>query len=327
MATRPFGRLLSPHDIALAAAYFASDDSALVTGTVMDLEQYPDRRAAELVARMPPRDQPSFPSATSTSSSTAACLRGLDPRGARRSAAKASSTTTASSAASTPSRRRSDRRACWTRPASRRRCCASRPTSPTPTRTSGARQVERQKAAIDLTVRLGAPHLPDAQRAALSGHDARRRGSRARSRACRRSLDYAERRGVVLCMENHYKDGTWRYPEFAQPEDIFLEILERIDSPSLRRRSTTRRTRPSAATIRLRFLEKVKHRVVSMHASDRYLAPGATLDDLRAADGAAGYAATLRHGETGTGLQRLRRDLPASSPRSASTAGSRSRTA
>ncbi|MEN3338999.1 MAG: hypothetical protein V7647_2675 [Acidobacteriota bacterium] len=41
IATRPFGRLLSPHDIALAAAYFASDDSALITGAVTDLEQYP----------------------------------------------------------------------------------------------------------------------------------------------------------------------------------------------------------------------------------------------------------------------------------------------
>ena len=41
IATRPFGRMLSPHDVALAAAYFASDDSALVTGSVMDLEQYP----------------------------------------------------------------------------------------------------------------------------------------------------------------------------------------------------------------------------------------------------------------------------------------------
>ena len=41
VATRPFGRLLLPQDIAVAAAYFASDDSALVTGTVMDLEQYP----------------------------------------------------------------------------------------------------------------------------------------------------------------------------------------------------------------------------------------------------------------------------------------------
>lgn len=41
LATRPFGRLLAPRDVALAAAYFASDDSALVTGAVMDLEQYP----------------------------------------------------------------------------------------------------------------------------------------------------------------------------------------------------------------------------------------------------------------------------------------------
>ncbi|MPZ17726.1 MAG: SDR family oxidoreductase [Luteitalea sp.] len=39
--TRPFGRLLSPADIAYAAAYFASDASACVTGTVLDLEQYP----------------------------------------------------------------------------------------------------------------------------------------------------------------------------------------------------------------------------------------------------------------------------------------------
>jgi NAD(P)-dependent dehydrogenase (short-subunit alcohol dehydrogenase family) len=41
VATRPFGRLLLPQDIAVAAAYFAADDSALVTGTVMDLEQFP----------------------------------------------------------------------------------------------------------------------------------------------------------------------------------------------------------------------------------------------------------------------------------------------
>jgi NAD(P)-dependent dehydrogenase (short-subunit alcohol dehydrogenase family) len=39
--TRPFGRLLSPRDIALAAVYFASDESECVTGSVLDLEQYP----------------------------------------------------------------------------------------------------------------------------------------------------------------------------------------------------------------------------------------------------------------------------------------------
>lgn len=41
VATRPFGRLLTPGDVAAAAEYFASDAGALVTGTIMDLEQYP----------------------------------------------------------------------------------------------------------------------------------------------------------------------------------------------------------------------------------------------------------------------------------------------
>jgi NAD(P)-dependent dehydrogenase (short-subunit alcohol dehydrogenase family) len=41
LAIMPFGRLLTPGEIALAAAYFASDDSALITGGVLDMEQYP----------------------------------------------------------------------------------------------------------------------------------------------------------------------------------------------------------------------------------------------------------------------------------------------
>jgi NAD(P)-dependent dehydrogenase (short-subunit alcohol dehydrogenase family) len=41
IATRTFGRLLLPRDIAIAAAYFASDDSSLVTGAVLDMEQFP----------------------------------------------------------------------------------------------------------------------------------------------------------------------------------------------------------------------------------------------------------------------------------------------
>jgi NAD(P)-dependent dehydrogenase (short-subunit alcohol dehydrogenase family) len=41
IATRPFGRMLAPADIAYAAAYFASDESECVTGSVLDLEQYP----------------------------------------------------------------------------------------------------------------------------------------------------------------------------------------------------------------------------------------------------------------------------------------------
>jgi sugar phosphate isomerase/epimerase len=163
-----------------------------------------------------------------------------------------------------------------------------------------ARQVERQKAAIDLTVRLGARHcrtLSGQRYPGLSRAD----GIARTVEGITRSLEHAERRGVVLCMENHYKDGTWRYPEFAQPEDIYLEIIGRIDSPHFGVQYD-----PSNAFVGgfdpVRFLEKVKHRVVTMHASDRYLAPGATLDDLKQGDGATGYAAALKHGETGKGL-------------------------
>jgi sugar phosphate isomerase/epimerase len=162
------------------------------------------------------------------------------------------------------------------------------------------RQVERQKAAIDLTVRLGARHCRT-----LSGQrypEMTRADGIARTvDGIQRSLEYAERRGVILCMENHYKDGTWSYPEFAQPEDIFLEIVGRIDSPFFGVQYD-----PSNATVGgfdpITFLDKVKHRVVTMHASDRYLAPGATLDDLKSADGAKGYSDKLKHGETGKGL-------------------------
>ena len=162
------------------------------------------------------------------------------------------------------------------------------------------RQLERQKAAIDLCVTLGIRHCRT-----LSGQ--RHPGvGRAEEIAyavegIQRSLEYAERRGVVLCLENHYKDGAWAWPEFAQAEDVFLEILGRLDAPHLGVQYD-----PSNATVGgydpVRFLEKVKDRVVTMHASDRYLAPGTTLDDLRQADGTLGYTDKLRHGETGRGL-------------------------
>lgn len=162
------------------------------------------------------------------------------------------------------------------------------------------RQVERQKAAIDLTVRLGARHCRT-----LSGqrHEGLTRadGIARTLDGIRRSLEHAERRGVVLCMENHYKDGTWRHPEFAQPEDVFLEIVEQVDSAFFGVQYD-----PSNAWIGgydpIRFLKKVRHRVVTMHASDRSLAPGATMEDLRRSDGATGYAAALRHGEVGQGV-------------------------
>lgn len=40
-AFAPSGRILSPVDVAWAAVYFLSDESALINGAVLDLEQYP----------------------------------------------------------------------------------------------------------------------------------------------------------------------------------------------------------------------------------------------------------------------------------------------
>jgi sugar phosphate isomerase/epimerase len=163
-----------------------------------------------------------------------------------------------------------------------------------------ARQVERQKQAIDLCVALGIRHCRT-----LSGQrypDMTRAEGVARTvEGITRSLEYAAERDVVLCMENHYKDGNWNYPEFAQPEAIFLEIIGQIDSPWFGVQYD-----PSNAIVGgfdpVEFLEKVKHRVVTMHASDRYLEEGATLEDLKQADGGTGYASVLKHGETGKGM-------------------------
>ncbi|MCB0600618.1 MAG: sugar phosphate isomerase/epimerase, partial [Saprospiraceae bacterium] len=52
----------------------------------------------------------------------------------------------------------------------------------------------------------------------------------------------------------------------------------------------------------LELLYRVSNRVVTMHASDRYLKYG-TLEDLRNEEGGAtGYAKRLSHGEIGKGL-------------------------
>ena len=170
-----------------------------------------------------------------------------------------------------------------------------------PSAVGRARQVERQKAAIDLSARIGARHcriLTGQRHPEVSRAD----GVRWSVDCIRRSIDYAQTRDVVLCLENHYKDGTWTYPEFAQQPDIFFEILQQIpDSPHFGVQYD-----PSNALVAgadpVAFLEQVKPRVVTVHASDRYLAPGVTLEEIRQSDGTTGYSDKLRHGETGKGM-------------------------
>jgi sugar phosphate isomerase/epimerase len=115
-------------------------------------------------------------------------------------------------------------------------------------------------------------------------------------------LPVAREHGVILGMENHYKDGFWQYPEFAQKKDIFLEIISSIDD----RENFGVQYDPSNALVAgddpVDLLRCFAERVVSMHASDRSLAPGATLEDLKEADGSVGYSSKLQHGVVGKGL-------------------------
>lgn len=115
-------------------------------------------------------------------------------------------------------------------------------------------------------------------------------------------IPIAQEHGVTLALENHYKASTWEFPEFAQRREVYLELLSRIPE----RASFGVQFDPSnAITAGLDsadFLDEVIGRVVSMQASDRFLTDGATLDELRLADGTIGYSPALQHGVIGRGL-------------------------
>jgi sugar phosphate isomerase/epimerase len=162
------------------------------------------------------------------------------------------------------------------------------------------RQVALQKRAIDLTVRLGARHCRTLSGQKYPGLSIEEGVARAAS-CIAEAVDYAISRDVVLCLENHYKVGEWKYPEFAQQEAPFLALLDALpESPHFGVQYD-----PSNAVVGgfdpIAFLDRIKHRVVTVHASDRFVAPGATLDELRAHDGTIGYPDRLIHGETGGG--------------------------
>lgn len=114
-------------------------------------------------------------------------------------------------------------------------------------------------------------------------------------------LPYAEKLGVTLILENHYKDDFWQYPEFAQQMDVFCQLVDKIDHPYFGVNYDPSNTF-LAGEDPLELLYKVSNRVVTMHASDRYLIEG-TIQDLRKDEnGSIGYAKRLRHGEIGKGL-------------------------
>ncbi len=115
-------------------------------------------------------------------------------------------------------------------------------------------------------------------------------------------LPIARAHGVILGMENHYKDSQWQYPEFALKQEIFLEIVGAIDE----RECFGVQYDPSNALVAdddpIALLQAVRDRVVSMHASDRYFRDGKRPARLEQAEASMGYAPYLVHGVIGRGL-------------------------
>jgi sugar phosphate isomerase/epimerase len=176
-------------------------------------------------------------------------------------------------------------------------CCSPDFTHPDP----GFRrqEIENEKRLIDMAAGLGAKFCR-----VLSGQRrpdvSREAGLQYAADSIKACLSHAASRGVTLILENHYKDNYWQYPEFAQRTDVFVDLVDRIHHPNFGVNYDPSNT-ILAGEDPLALLDKVKHRVVTMHASDRYLASG-TIDDLRKEEDSVGYAKRLRHGEIGKGM-------------------------
>jgi sugar phosphate isomerase/epimerase len=180
-------------------------------------------------------------------------------------------------------------------------CCS--PDFTNPDMDARRRAVEQHQTLIRVTQRLGGP---GAVCRVLSGQRypevSREQGVVWVVECIEALIPVARECDVILGLENHYKDGFWKHPEFAQKMDVFLEVVAAISE----RRHFGVQYDPSNAIVAgddpIELLRRVADRVVSMHASDRYLAEGTSLDELRQSDGTLGYSPNLRHGVTGRGL-------------------------
>ncbi|MBM3824591.1 MAG: TIM barrel protein [Verrucomicrobia bacterium] len=176
-------------------------------------------------------------------------------------------------------------------------CCSPDFTHPNPA--FRREQVRKEIGWIEMCAALGGSFcrvLSGQRRPEVSRED----GLRYASEAIAECLTAAEACGVTLVLENHYKDNYWQFPEFAQRMEVFCELVHRVRSPRFGVNFDPSNTL-LAGEDPLELLESVLDRVVTMHASDRYLAEG-TLEDLRREEDSVGYARRLRHGEIGKGL-------------------------
>ena len=177
-------------------------------------------------------------------------------------------------------------------------CCS--PDFTHPDREFRKNEIGKQKRWIDMTNTLGGSYcrvLSGQRRPELSIDQ----GVGLAVECIEACLPYAAANGITLILENHYKDDFWEYPEFAQKMDVFCRLVDSIQHPNFGVNYDPSNTY-LAGEDPLELLYRVADRVVTMHASDRYLKYG-TLEDLRNEEGGAtGYAKRLSHGEIGKGL-------------------------
>lgn len=177
-------------------------------------------------------------------------------------------------------------------------CCSPDFTHPDPA--FRAAEIAKQKEWIEMTHALGGSYcrVLSGQRRPEIGVE---EGVAYAAESIIACLPYAADHGITLILENHYKDDFWDYPEFAQKMDVFCLLVDAVRHPNFGVNYDPSNTY-LAGEDPLELLKRVSDRVVTMHASDRYLAEG-TIEDLRREEGGAmGYAKRLRHGEIGQGL-------------------------
>ncbi|MDB6128098.1 MAG: hypothetical protein JWM35_1994, partial [Verrucomicrobia bacterium] len=90
-----------------------------------------------------------------------------------------------------------------------------------------ALEVANQQRVIEATAELGGKYCRVLSGQARPGVE-REEGLAMAAEAIVACLPTAERHGVCLILENHYKATFWEYPEFARRREDFLELLARI---------------------------------------------------------------------------------------------------
>jgi sugar phosphate isomerase/epimerase len=172
-------------------------------------------------------------------------------------------------------------------------CASPDFTSPAPAYRQG--EMEKQRGMIAAAAALGAGYcrVLSGQRRPEVG---REQGIAWVVECITELLPFAADHNVVLIMENHFKDNYWQFPEFAQRMDLFVEIVDRIENPWFGVNFDPSNTL-LANEDPLLLLERVKHRVLTMHASDRRPKPGVEIGS----EGITDYT-QLIHGEVGTGV-------------------------